>query len=255
MLDQPRRERMLNVPAVVIALLALLGLVHAFLVLVLTPEQVTEFLLLFAFIPARYDPNVPTDVVFPGGFAADAWTFVTYALIHCNLNHLVLNGIWLLAFCSPVARRFGALRFLAFMAATAVAGAAAYLATHFGELLPMVGASASISGAMAAAMRFAFQRGGPLGLWRDSDEAYRVPAASLAASLRDPRVLAFLLVWFGVNLLFAVIPLGTSGTEQPVAWEAHIGGFLAGLVFFAAFDPVPRQADHGAGPDPSATVH
>jgi len=82
-----------------------------------------------------------------------------------------------------------------------------------------------------------------------------VPAASLAASLRDPRVLAFLLVWFGVNLLFAVIPLGTSGTEQPVAWEAHIGGFLAGLVFFAAFDPVPRQADHGAGPDPSATVH
>ena len=78
MLDQPRRERMLNVPAVVVALLAVLGLVHAFLVLVLTPGQVTEFLLLFAFIPARYDPKVPPDEI-SGGLAADTWTFVTYA--------------------------------------------------------------------------------------------------------------------------------------------------------------------------------
>ena len=255
MLDQPRRERMLNVPAVVVALLAVLGLVHAFLVLVLTPRQVTEFLLLFAFIPARYDPQVTPDVLFPGGYAADAWTFVTYALIHANLNHLALNAVWLLAFCSPVARRFGALRFLAFMAVTAVAGAAVFLVTHFGELLPMVGASASISGAMAAAMRFAFQRGGPLGLWRDSDEAYRVPAASLAASLRDTRVLAILVVWFGINLLFGILPIGISGTEQAVAWEAHIGGFLAGLFLFSAFDPVPQQADHDAGPDSRATIH
>jgi membrane associated rhomboid family serine protease len=255
MLDQPRRERMLNVPAVVIALLVVLGLVHAFLVLALTPKQVTEFLLLFAFIPARYDPQMTPDVLFPGGYAADLWTFVTYALIHGNLNHLILNAVWLLAFCSPVARRFGTLRFLAFMAATAVAGSVAYLLTHFGELLPMVGASASISGAMAAAMRFAFQRGGPLGLWRDSDEAYRVPAASLAASLRDPRVLAFLVVWFGINLLFGILPLNISGTEQAVAWEAHIGGFLAGLFFFAAFDPVPQQSDHGTGPDPAPTIH
>jgi hypothetical protein len=102
-----------------------------------------------------------------------------------------------LAFCSPVARRFGPWRFLAFMVATAAAGAAAHLVTHYGELLPMVGASASISGAMAAAMRFAFQRGGPIGLWRDNDDAYRVPALSLLGSLRDPRVLAFLVVWFG----------------------------------------------------------
>jgi membrane associated rhomboid family serine protease len=52
-----------------------------------------------------------------------------------------------------------------------------------------------------------------------------------------------------------VLPLNVSGTEQAVAWEAHIGGFLAGLFLFAAFDPVPRQADHDAGPNPSATIH
>src|SRR5207253_11161662 len=126
------------------------------------------------------------------GWAADIWTFVTYALLHGSLGHLLLNGVWLLAFCSPVAQRFGPLRFLAFMAVTAAAGAVAHLVTHFGELLPMVGASAAISGAMAAAIRFAFQRGGPLELWRDRAEACRVPAAPLVASLRDRRVIAFL---------------------------------------------------------------
>ena len=138
------------------------------------------------------------------------------------------------------------------MAMTAAAGAAVHLATHFGELLPMVGASAAISGAMAAAARFAFQRGGPLEMWRDCAEACRVPAAPLAVSLRDARVIAFLLVWFGVNILFGVFSMGMPGVEQAIAWQAHIGGFLAGLLAFAAFDPVPAAADPGKGPGPTS---
>ena len=224
MLDEPRRERMLNVPAIVVALLVVLALVHVLLTYVLTQAQTTEFLLLFAFIPARYDASVLPDIVWPGGWAADIWTFVTYAFIHADLSHLTFNAVWFLAFGSPVAERFGPLRFSAFMAATAAAGAAVHLVTHFGELLPMVGASAAISGAMAAAMRFAFQRGGPLGMWRDREAACRVPAAPLAASLRDPRVLAFLLVWFGVNILFGVFSIGVGSVDQAIAWQAHIGG-------------------------------
>jgi membrane associated rhomboid family serine protease len=257
MFDQPRRERILNVPAAVVALLAVFALVQALLMFVLTAEQTTEFLLLFAFIPARYDASVLPDVAWPGGWAADIWTFVTYALIHADLSHLIFNAVWFLAFGSPVAQRFGSLRFMAFMALTAAAGAAVHLVTHFGELLPMVGASAAISGAMAAATRFVFQRGGPLELWRDRAQASLVPAAPLAASLRDPRVLAFLLVWFGVNILFGVFSLGLPGVEQAIAWQAHIGGFLAGLLAFAAFDPVPiaRDVDHGKGPDQTPPVH
>jgi membrane associated rhomboid family serine protease len=135
---------------------------------------------------------------------------------------------------------------------TAAAGAAMHLVTHFGELLPMVGASAAISGAMAAATRFVFQRGGPLEMWRDRDEACRVPAAPLSVSLRDPRVIAFLLVWFGVNILFGVFSMGMPGVEQSIAWQAHIGGFLAGLLAFAAFDPVPAALDSGKGPGPTS---
>jgi membrane associated rhomboid family serine protease len=238
MIDPPAREPMLNVPVAVVALVALLCIVHACLVLLLNEEQTTETLLLFAFIPARYDSSVLTDVAWPGGWAADIWTFFTYALLHGDISHLLLNVVWLLAFGTPVARRFGPTRFLAFMALAAAGGAAAHLVAHLGQLLPMIGASAAISGAMAAAIRFVFQGGGPLGLWRDHDQVYRVPAAPLLVSLREPRVLAFLLVWFGVNIVFGFLSLGNPGVEQAVAWEAHIGGFVTGLVAFSLFDPI-----------------
>ncbi|MGA7486205.1 MAG: rhomboid family intramembrane serine protease, partial [Xanthobacteraceae bacterium] len=84
----------------------------------------------------------------------------------------------------------------------------------------------------------------------------RVPAPPLAACLRDPRVLAFLTVWFGVNLLFGVFSVGMAGVEQAIAWQAHVGGFLAGLLAFAAFDPIPMAgAVHSGGDGDSAAPH
>lgn len=238
-----RREPIFNIPFSVVAVVAVLALVHAVRVWLLTPEQDLRVLLLFSFIPARYDATVLPGGILPGGWGADIWTFVTYALIHADLTHFVFNVLWLLPFGSALARRFRAVRFFAFLAVTAAAGAAAHLVTHSGELTPVIGASASISGTMAAAMRFAFQRGGPLATWRDRDSVDdHVPAAPLATALRDPRVLAFLGVWFGLNILFGLGSITLTGGDQSLAWEAHIGGFLAGLLLFAAFDPHPTQA-------------
>lgn len=251
-------EPMLNVPPVVGATLAVLCLVHAVRTLLLSQRANIEFLLLFAFIPARYDATVLAHGAVPGGHAADAWTFVTYALIHGDITHLGLNGVWLLAFGTPVARRFGPWRFLVFFAVTAAAGAALHLATHAGEYAPMVGASASISGYMAAAIRFAFQGGGPLEMWRRHDPAaYRVPAAPLSATLRDPRIVMFLAVWFGLNLLLGLGTLAITEGEAPIAWQAHIGGFLAGLLLFAVFDPVGKatRRDNGGDSNPDSTLH
>ena len=229
---------MFNIPPVVVATIGALGLVHAVRAWLLTPRADIQLLLLFSFIPARYDSSQLQGVV-PGGWAADAWTFVTYALLHGDVTHLALNGVWLLAFGSAVARRFGALRFLAFFAITAAAGAALHLAAHAGDFFPMVGASAAISGCMAAALRFVFQAGGPLGMMgAGRRSSYRAPAAPLLAALRDPRVLAFLAAWFGLNLLFGLGSLSLTSGEQSIAWEAHIGGFLAGLLLFPLFDPV-----------------
>jgi len=229
---------MLNVPPVVTVLVVALGLIHALRVLVLSQRANTDVILLFAFIPARYDPVVVAQGV-PGGLGGQIWTFVTYAFIHGDLTHLGVNAVWFLAFGSAVARRFGAIRFLVFFAVTAAAGAAVHLAVHFGEFVPMVGASAAISGFMAAAIRFAFQDGGPLALWRAHEtHAYHVPAAPLREALSHPSILAFLLVWFGLNLVLGLGSLSLPGEEQPVAWQAHIGGFLAGLLLFPWFDPV-----------------
>jgi membrane associated rhomboid family serine protease len=74
----------------------------------------------------------------------------------------------------------------------------------------------------------------------EDDEAYRVPALPLTGVLRDSRVLLFLTVWFGMNIVFGLISLPIGGNDQPVAWQAHIGGFLAGLLLFSWFDPVPK---------------
>jgi membrane associated rhomboid family serine protease len=248
-----KREPLFNIPSVVIAVLALLALVHGVRTWLLSDDQDIEFLISFAFIPARYDSSAVLDGALPGGIGAEIWTFVSYSLIHADWTHVGVNSVWLLPFGSAVARRFGALRFIAFFAVTAAAGAALHLATHAGEQFPMIGASAAVSGLMAAAMRFAFQRGGPLNMLRvDNDEAYRVPALPLRRVLSDARVLIFLGVWFGINLIFGLGSLSFTGSDQPVAWQAHIGGFLAGLLLFSWFDPAPHRPQYD---DIAATRH
>ena len=245
------REPIFNIPRVIFAVLAVLVLIHVVRIYLLSEQQDVEFLLTFAFIPVRYDSSVMLGDALPSG-GADVWTFVTYAFIHADWTHLLVNSIWLLPFGSAVARRFGAVRFLAFFAVTAAAGAALHLATHAGEQFPMIGASAAISGTMAAAMRFSFQRGGPLTLLgRADDRAYRVPAIPLRNVLSDARVVLFVAVWFGINILFGVGSLPITGSSQSVAWQAHIGGFLAGLFLFSWFDPksdLPQSDDAAATP-------
>lgn len=243
-----RREPIFNVPTAVVATLAVLVLIHAVREWVLTAQQDNQLLLWFAFIPARYDATATAGAGAVADIGPQIWTFFSYALLHGSWTHLGLNGIWLLAFGTPIARRFGVLRYLAFFALTAAAGAAAHLATHTNAYVPVIGASASISGFMAAAIRFVFQRSGPLGLiGRNDPQAYRVPALPLIQVLRDPRVLVFLAVWFGLNILFGVGSLSLDGGEQQIAWQAHIGGFLAGLLAFPLFDPVrPAPPDEGS---------
>jgi membrane associated rhomboid family serine protease len=243
-LDIQPKEPIFNVPPVVIATVAVLALVHVLRTFVLDDAEDVQFLLTFAFIPARYDTNLLVEGTFPGGWGADVWTFFTYAFIHADLMHIGLNVAWLLPFGTALARRFGAWRYTAFMLVMAAAGALAHLFMNVGQMLPMIGASAAISGAMAASMRFVFQRGGPLGLLRPGEgNAYRVPAAPLLTTLRDPRFLIFLAVWIGLNAIFGLGSIPLTGQGQAIAWQAHIGGFAAGLFLFAAFDPVAPHTE------------
>jgi membrane associated rhomboid family serine protease len=238
------REPILTLPGALTAYVLLLALIH--LRVLLPPEWENWTIDVFGFIPKRYDSTLLA-LDFPGGEGAKVWTFVTYSLLHANLSHIGFNVLWLLPFGSALARRFGAWRFFLFMAVTAAAGALAHFITHEHGVAPMIGASASVSGTMAAAIRFAFVQGSFLSFRRgDADAAARVPALSLARALRNPRVLGFLGVWFGVNIIFGVGSIAIGSDGGSVAWQAHIGGFFAGLLLFSLFDPVPRDAANAA---------
>jgi membrane associated rhomboid family serine protease len=80
-----------------------------------------------------------------------------------------------------------------------------------------------------------------------------VPAKPLGAMLRDPRMLLFVFVWFGLNALLGLPLFAMPGVEENVAWQAHVGGFVGGLLAFAAFDPVPAAPENGRGTDAQST--
>src|SRR5215210_5294498 len=237
-LQPVQREPILTLPRALTAYVVLLAVIH---LRVLLPVEWENWTIdMFGFIPKRYDSTLLA-IDFPGGSGAKVWSFMTYSLLHANFSHIAFNMLWLLPFGSALARRFGAIRFFLFMAVTAIAGALAHLVTHEHSVAPMIGASASVSGTMAAAIRFAFVQGSFLSFSRgDADAAAKVPALSLRRALHNPRVLGFLGVWFGVNIIFGIgsIAIGLEGAS--VAWQAHMGGFFAGLVLFSVFDPVPR---------------
>ena len=243
-LQDARHEPVLTLPRALTAYIVLLAVIH--LRVLLPPELENWTIDVFGFIPKRYDSSL-LNLAIPGGTGAKVWTFVTYSLLHANLTHLGFNVLWLLPFGSALARRFGALRFFLFLAVTAAAGALAHLVTHEHAVVPMIGASASVSGAMAAAIRFAFVRGSFLSFSRtDADTAAKVPALPLSRALRDGRVVGFLAVWFGLNIIFGIGAIGVDTEGATVAWQAHIGGFFAGLLLFSLFDPVPRAGRNAA---------
>lgn len=229
------RAPAINLPPVILWLGAGFILVHVIRRFV--GEAVDEELLLtFAFIPARYAEFGST---LPGGEGARLWTPFTYAFLHADFVHLLVNIVWMASFGGALARRFGSVRFLALSAVSAVAGAAAHLLTHLGDMALVIGASGAVSGMMAATARFAFAPGGPLAGGRTAS-AFRVPAEGLVAMLTNGRALAFILIWFAVNVIFGLAGPMVAGVSGPIAWEAHVGGFAAGLLLFRLFDPVGR---------------
>lgn len=198
-------------------------------------------LLAFSFIPVRYEAG---GEFFPGGGLARLWSPLTYAFLHADFVHLGVNVVWMAAFGGAVARRFGPARFLLLSALSAVAGIALHYVLHSEDPGLVIGASGAVSGMMAAAIRFAFSPGGPLAGGK-GPRAYYVQPQRLAQILRNPRAMVFILVWFVVNLLFGMAGDLIPGVSGPIAWEAHIGGFAAGLLLFPLLDPAHPPEQEG----------
>jgi len=144
-------------------------------------------------------------------------SLLTYQFLHGSWAHLGINMVTLLAFGPGVERPLGPARFLAIYFLSGIAGAlleAIFTAPENADLL--VGASAGISGTFGALLVIwgVYRRGRrPMGL---------VPMA---------------LLWIGLMAVTGIVGVGAQGT--PVAWVAHIGGFLAGMALGGAMRPRP----------------
>lgn len=258
-----QRQPIFNLPGVVLAFVGLMCAIH--LVRLLLPEETNlELLRAFAFVPGRFtagfQPNRVAEALdaaqnqdavhaaaaayFLGDGKPLWWTPITYAFLHASWLHIGFNCLWLVAFGAAVARRFGPWRFVLFCLASAAAGAAGHYATHMDDLQLVIGASAVVSATMGAAVRFNFQPFAPLGEAGAPDasaQAYRQPALPLRKLVTDRRAMVFLIAWFFANLLFGIAPELVGMGAVTVAWQAHIGGFLLGLLAFPLFDPPQRD--------------
>ncbi len=233
------RQPIFNAPVVVVALLAAFVAVHLVRSF-LTEAADEELIQLWAFDPTRLKGGgLPA----PGGSVAAVTQFLTHVFMHGDLTHLLINSAWFLAFATPVARRIGPMRFLALFVLCGVGGALLYL--PFNQA-PMVGASGAVSGLMGAAMRFLFVPLSERNIDALAGEGRQPPLLSLAAALRNKRVIIAIAVWTLLNLVFAWAAPYLLG-ERNIAWEAHVGGFLTGLLTFGWFDPEP-PVHHDSAP-------
>jgi membrane associated rhomboid family serine protease len=262
--NPPRtREPILNLPAVItLCLLALVG-IHAARLL-LSDESDFTLIIDWSVIPARWSvafggaqadevmtslrESVPEDTLTPlmalaqyvlGSEEGRPLTALTYAFLHGSWAHVLINSVWLAAFGTPIVRRCGAGRFFVLLALSAVGGAVLYAAMNPLQVLPMIGASGAVSGLMAAAAWFMFAPAS----WHWEGrltQPHERPRETPAHMIRNRQVLIFLGIWFATNYVFAFVqPLGLM--DASIAWEAHIGGFVVGLLVFPLLDPLPAR--------------
>jgi membrane associated rhomboid family serine protease len=229
----PTAQPALNVPPVVLLVIGVLCAVHGLFWVLGESAQVWSLYAL-SFIPVRLGGGAP--IPYPEG--AQIWTFFTYALLHQDIYHLGSNSIWLLIFSTPLARRLGAWRYLLLLAGSAAAGAAAMLPLNFGKFLIIVGASASVSAALAAAIPIMFAPSFRMGSSHKVNYQ-QLQVLSPRALFTNPSALAFAALFLAMTGLTGA-SMAMTGTafleERNIAWEAHLGGFIAGFVLFYLLD-------------------
>lgn len=232
-------EPIFNLPASVMATVAILFLVFLAAELVLDRDGAANLVMWFGYLPYRL---VAPDGL-AGGILPMLWTPVSHAFLHAGWEHLLLNLAWLAIFGTPVARRYGDIPFLITFLAGAVAGAAAYTITSYSEFGVLIGASGGVAALTGAAIRFIFQ---PVITAKDPETGNRVilgrRLASLSDLVRNRSTLVFIVIWIGIN---GIVPLfsAVSGGELQIAWQAHIGGFVFGLLLAPLFEPRPVYSE------------
>jgi membrane associated rhomboid family serine protease len=223
--DVPAREPVFFLPRIIVLAMALCGGIYVLQAYALPAGVELIFLNAMAFVPARFDGISAFQLL------EFVRTAVSSSLMHASFAHLAVNMIWLAAFGAPLAQRLGAWRFGAFWIFAAFCSTALHFVTHLGDASPLVGASGVVSAAMGAAARFGFAASGGRGA-----RAFAGAPLTMAGAARSKSVVSFIFVWALVNFIAGAgaVDMGQGGAS--IAWQAHIGGFLAGFFGLRLFD-------------------
>jgi membrane associated rhomboid family serine protease len=163
------------------------------------------FIQTWAFVPTRFLAN-------PGG---DFLTIFTSMFMHGGWLHIGGNMLYLWIFGDNVEDRFGHVRYLVFYLICGIVATFAQLAFSMGSGIPNLGASGAIAGVLGAYILFFPQR--------------RVTVVVGMGVSRMPALIVIGL-WFVLQLFSGIGSIAETADTGGVAYMAHIGGFIAGIV-------------------------
>jgi membrane associated rhomboid family serine protease len=188
----------------------------------LGPDQMEVFLR-YGIVPVRY--SVPQ---LAAGFslAAQALPFISSMFLHGGLLHLLGNIWFLYIFGDNVEDRLGPVRYLAFYLLCGVSSGLTHLFLNWDSQLPTIGASGAIAGVMGAYF-ILYPRARVLTL---------IPIFLFFPLVEIPAFI-FLGIWLLIQFLNA--SLAPAAETGGVAWWAHFGGFVFGMLFLLVFTRLP----------------
>lgn len=214
---RPPGEPMFLAPPAPLYLAAVFVGVHV-LVTYLVPSAIAEEIW---FRAALWAPKLQTGEL--SDTLEGVASLLAHGFLHDGFFHLAINCLWLLAAGGAVSKHAGGAAMYVIFALTTMAGGVAFLALHWDGDAAAIGASGGVSGLLAAAVRLHFGAQLRVGL----------------APITLQPVRAISVMFLGINLATALWDLVFPESAFGFAWEAHVGGYLAGLFLVRFFAPRP----------------
>ena len=220
-------------PPIGVVVIIVLNVVAFLYSLSMGPRAMVEFYHLFGVVPARFfEPAWAAWQGYPSTFG---FPFVVYMFLHGGWLHLILNMWMLWIFGDNIEDVTGHGGFLVFYLLCGLAAVGMHMVFEQSSRIPVVGASGAIAGVMGAYVML-YPHGRVLTL---------VPIVFIPLFFRLPSIV-FLGIWFGTQVLYGVV--AHSRGTQDIAWWAHVGGFVAGMLLIRFFRR-PGQCKYCYNPD------
>jgi membrane associated rhomboid family serine protease len=215
---------------IVTLLLILINVAVFIYQITLAPHAAQVFVNTYAVIPARIQSALAGHRSLPAALLP----LFTCMFLHGGWLHIIGNMWFLWIFGANVEDHMGPLPYLIFYLLCGVGSSIAQAAFSWGSHVPALGASGAISGVLGAYIIFF-----------PTSQIYTLVTLFIIWFRARIPAIVFIGLWFVIQALSAYGTLGGAGhiEEGGVAWWAHIGGFVLGLVFAKLIPwPNPRRA-------------